>query len=336
MRAVLLAGGRGTRLRPLTDTVPKPLLPFMGEPYAAGLLRRLGGVGIERVTVLVGRDAQPWAPLAGLGEAVGLAVEVRTEPVPLDTAGAVRRLLAGPDRPAGDVVVCNGDILTDLDLAALVAAHAAAGAVATLALHRVIDTSSFGVVVTDAAGRVERFVEKPPPGALPQQTVNAGTYVLAAAALDGFPGDGPLSFERAVFPGLLEAGAVLHGLDPDPAPHWADLGTPQRYLEGHRAVLDGRCAWPAAPGIEVRAAVGVHATAAIAASAVLGAGTLVGAGCSVGAGARLEGSVLHDGVAVGAGAVVTGSIVGAGAVVEDGATLASGSVVAQGGRVAAA
>jgi len=352
MRAVLLAGGRGTRLRPLTDTVPKPMLAFMGEPYAAGLLRRLAAVGVEGVTVLVGQRAQPWAPLSAIGEAVGVAVDVRTEEAPLDTAGAVRRLLTGPDRPDADVLVCNGDILTDLDLASLVAAHVSHAAVATLALHRVADTSAFGVVVTDGAGRVERFVEKPRPGTLPQHTVNAGTYVLAPVAFDGFPGDGPLSFERAVFPALIEAGAVVVGVDPDPEPHWADLGTPARYLDGHRAVLEGRCDWPAAPGMEVSEGIGVHTTAFVAHSAVLGAGTLIGARGSVGVGARVEGSVLHDdvvvgdsarvrasiladGVVVGDGAQVEESIVAAGVVVEGGGSVPAGSLIARGSRVPA-
>jgi len=330
MDAVVLAGGKGTRLRPLTNTLPKPLVPFMGEPFAAGLLRRLVAVGVKRATFLVGQDAGPWAPLGPLGDEVGLDVGVLTEETPLDTAGAVRRLLAeGVD---DDVLVLNGDILTDLDLGDLLAAHRGAGATATLALTRVPDTSAFGVVVCDADGRVRRFVEKPPPGTLPDDTVNAGTYVLAPDALAGFPGDGPLSFERAVFPGLLERGTVVLGHPSDA--FWADLGTPPRYLAGHLAVLEERCGWPPAPGMVVRAgAVAVHATATVADDALLRAGTVVGPRCAVGAGARLSGTVLHEGVRVGAGATVTDAIlaprcqVPPGAVVEPGAVLAEGTHV---------
>lgn len=318
MDALVLAGGMGTRLRPLTAARPKPLVQFMGEPYAAGLLRRLVAAGADRATFLVGRESDPWTPLAALGAQVGIAVEVTTEEEPLDTAGAVRRLLAGRrDATAGDVLVCNGDILTDVDLAAVVAAHRAAGATATLVLTRVEDTSAFGVVVTDGAGRVERFVEKPEPGAIPQRTVNAGTYVLAADAFDAFPGDGPLSFERTVFPGLLNAGRHLLGIVSDA--YWADLGTPARYLAGTRAVLDGSCRWPVAEGFaSVAPTVLVHETAQVAADADLGPHVVVGAGCTVGAGATVRGSVLHDDVRVGAGARVFSAILGHGASVAAG------------------
>jgi len=329
MDAVILAGGRGTRQRPLTDTLPKPLVPFMGEPYAAGLLRRLQSVGVRRATFLVGRDATPWAPLDALGEAVGIAVDVATEEQPLDTAGAARRLFTGGDRRSGPVLVCNGDILTDLDLAALLGAHRAAGATATIALTRVEDTSAFGVVVCDAAGRVERFVEKPAPGTVPDDTVNAGTYVLSPDAFDPFPGDGPLSFERAVFPGLLESGATVLGDASDA--HWADLGTPARYLAGHRAVLDGRCVWPVAPGMgPVAPLASAHRSARLAADARIGPGTVIGEDCEVGAGATLTDAVLHPGAVVGADARVTASILGPGVVVPAGAEVGPDAVLAAG------
>ncbi len=330
MDAVILAGGKGTRLRPLTNTLPKPLVPFMGEPYAAGLLRRLVAVGVTRATFLVGQDADPWKPLGDLGDEVGLEVGVLTEEAPLDTAGAARRLLAaGTD---DDVLVCNGDILTDLDLGDLLAAHRSAGATATIALTRVEDTSAFGVVVCDGDGRVRRFVEKPPPGTLPDDTVNAGTYVLAPDALAGFPGDGPLSFERQVFPGLLEAGAVVQGRPSDA--FWADLGTPARYLAGHLAVLQRRCHWPEAPGIVDRGdATAVHASASVAEGAILDPGTLVGAGCTVGAGAHLSRSVLHDEVRVGERAIVVDAILAPGCRVAAGATVGPGAVLGEGAVV---
>src|SRR5688572_875854 len=162
MHAVILAGGKGTRLRPLTDTRPKPLLPFAGDPFAAGLLRRLGAVGCTRATFLVGQDPRPFAPLEPLGDVLGITVRVVTEPEPLDTAGAARDLITS----AGDgpFLVCNGDILTDLDYGSLVTAHTAAGATATLALTRVEDTSAFGVVALDADSNVRSFIEKPAPG----------------------------------------------------------------------------------------------------------------------------------------------------------------------------
>jgi mannose-1-phosphate guanylyltransferase len=323
MEAIVLAGGKGTRLRPLTETLPKPLVPFMGEPYAAGLLRRLVGVGATRATFLVGQDAEPWSPLGPLGEKVGIDVAVLTEERPLDTGGAVRRLFA--EGIAEDALVCNGDILTDLDLADLLQAHRQNGATATLALTRVPDTSAFGVVVTDGQHRVRSFVEKPAPGTLAEDTINAGTYVLAPDCFEGFPGDGPLSFEREVFPGLVEAGRTVLGIASDA--FWADLGTPARYLGGHLAVLEGRCRWPEAPGMRRIGVALVHETADVAADARLGPGTVVGPGAVVQSGATIEHSVLHQGVRIGAGAQVASAILGPGAEVPAGATVGPDEVL---------
>ncbi|CAN5742577.1 NDP-sugar synthase [soil metagenome] len=324
MRALILAGGKGTRLRPLTDLTPKPLVPFMGEPFAVGQLRRLAAAGVTDVTVLVGADAAPFAPLIDAGKAIGLGVDVATEDAPLDTAGAARRALSG--QRGGPVLVCNGDVLTDLDYAAVVRAHREADAAVTLTLTRVADTSAFGVVVCDPGGRVRRFVEKPPPGTLPDDTVNAGTYVLAPGVFDAFAGDGPLSFEREVFPQLLAAGATVIGVTSDA--HWADLGTPERYLAGHRAVLDGRCDWPVAADLEtVEATVRVSSGARVADDAQLGPHVVVGDGAEVGSRAGLTDTVLHGRARVGAGARLSGVIVGPDATVADGADLADTVVV---------
>ncbi len=325
MHAVVLAGGRGTRLRPLTDVRPKPLVPFVGDPFAAGLLRRLRHAGCTRATFLVAADPAPFAPLRALGERLGVPVAVVAEPVPLDTAGAARDLLrdAAPDA----VLVCNGDILTDLDYAALVATHRTQGAVATLALTRVTDTATYGVVECDD-GRVRRFVEKPPPGAVAADTVNAGTYVLDPVAFATFDRPGPLSFERAVFPGLVAAGEVVVGAVSEAA--WLDLGTPQRYLDGHAAVLSGRCAWPLGDGYEQRGRALVARDASVADDAAVEANSVVGPGSVVGSGARLDGAVLFAGVHVGARAVVEASVLDDGVRVAPGARVGPGAVVAAG------
>jgi len=266
------------------------------------------------------------APLRDIGLDVGMTVAVSVEDRRLDTAGAARRFLArGIDEA---LLVCNGDILTDLDFAAVLRAHRVAGAVATIALTRVEDTSAFGVVVCDGDGRVERFVEKPAPGSLAADTVNAGTYVLAPGVFAGFAGDGPLSFERTVFPGLVEAGAPVRGVADDS--FWTDLGTPARYLAGHLAVLDGRCRWPVPPGMRHQGRIAVHQLASVADDAFLGPGTVVGASCRIESGARIDGSVLHDGVVVGSGATVTDAILGAGVRVPPRADIAAGSVLGAG------
>lgn len=331
MRVLVLAGGKGTRLRPLTDTRPKPLVPFMGAPFAEGLLRRLRDARCERVTFLVGGDPGPFAPLCVVGARLGMEVALSTEEVPLGTAGAARRLLREAEGP---VLVCNGDILTDLDYRALLSAHDRSGAPATIALTRVDDPSSFGVVTTDRAGRVTGFIEKPPAGTAPALTVNAGTYVLDPDALAAFEGDGELSFEREVFPGLLEAGEELRAFLSDA--HWGDLGTPERYRAGHAVVLSGRCAWPSGAGLELRSrGVVVHETAEVAHTALLSPPTLVGGGAVVGEGARLEGAVVLEQARVGDGAVVQASIVGEGASIGSRATVASDAVVGDGATVAA-
>lgn len=311
MRALILAGGAGTRLRPLTDATPKPMVELCGEPYAAGLLRRLAGAGVRQATFCVAGDPGPFAALEPLAADLDMVVAASTEEHPLDTAGAVRRLLADAPDPDEAVLVCNGDVLTDVDLPAVVAAHGAAGVEATLVLTEVDDTSSFGVVTTGPNGLVTAFVEKPPAGTVADRTVNAGTYVLTPRILGRTPGDGPLSFEREVFPGALAGGGRLLGWVSDA--HWADLGTPRRHLDGVAAIATGRCAWPVAPEVRIDSGIVRHASAEVAAGAELIGPTALGPGTVVAAGARLVDCEVHVGAHVGPGASLEGVIVGPGA-----------------------
>ncbi len=347
--ALIVAGGAGTRLRPLTATTPKPLLPFCGQPFLAGVLHRLAGVGVDHVRLVVGADPTPFEVLRPYADALGLQVTAVPEPRPLDTAGGVREVL---DDLRGTTLVLNGDILTDVDLAGLLVAHAAAGAAATLTLTRVEDTSAFGVCVRDGR-RIVDFVEKPAPGTLPgQDAVNAGTYVLEPAALERFP-RGPLSFERDVFPGLVAAGAHVEGYVSDAV--WADIGTPDRFLDGHRRALDGDLTWPSlarlgpaeegvwrasdvevAAEAQVRGPVMLDAGVRVDAGAVVGPYAVLGAGARVAAGARVTDTVAFAGVSIGAQASVTGGLlgrdvrVGAGARLRVGTVLGERSVVADG------
>lgn len=296
----------------------------MGQPYAVGLLQRLAAAGVDRMDLLVGRRSDAFDTLVAAGDHCGVTVGILTEEVPLDTAGAARRLLHGSGERA--VIVCNGDVLTDLDYADLVKRHRDAGAIATLALTRVADTASFGVIECAADGRVERFIEKPPPGTTTADTINAGTYVLDATAFDPFPGDGPLSFERAVFPGLLEAGAVLRGEAYDA--HWQDLGTPRRFRDGHHAVLDGRCDWPVPADLErTTTAIAVHRTAIVHDGAVLAGPAVLGAGVRVDRGAQLRGAIILRDATIGAGATIVDSIVGPAAHVAQDAVVGPDEVV---------
>ncbi|MEX2549133.1 MAG: NDP-sugar synthase [Nitriliruptoraceae bacterium] len=304
--AMIVAGGPGTRLRPLTATVPKPLLPFCGEPFLAGVLARLADAGIRRVWLVVGADPQPFRILQPVAAELDLTLEVVPEPTPLDTAGGVRSVI---ERCDGATLVLNGDVLTDVDLAAVGRRHLDAGAAATLVLTRVEDTSTFGVCLLEGT-RITGFVEKPAPGTLPEHdTVNAGTYVLEPDVLARFP-RGPLSFERTVFPTLVAEGQHVEGVVSEAA--WADLGTPDRYLEGHRLALHGALTWPSltrfSPDAEgIRRA----ASAVVADGAVLEGPVLIAEDVHVAAGAHLgPDTVLAPGCIIGSDAVVVGSVLG--------------------------
>jgi len=331
--ALIVAGGRGTRLLPLTTEVPKPMLPFCGAPFLAGLARRLADAGVRRIGLVVGADTEPFLPLVGMLAPHGIHVFLVPEPTPLDTAGGVRAATLDLDEA---VLVLNGDVLSDLDVAALVRRHVTADAAATVSLTRVPDTATFGVCVLDG-DRITAFIEKPAPGTLPgHDTVNAGAYMLSAGILRGFA-DGPLSFEREVFPALLESGAIVAGEVHEGV--WTDLGTPERFLAGQRLVLDGALTWPplddlteldASPGVRVGRDVQVAADARLDAPIVLGDGVRVGPGAAVG-----PHVVAAEGVSIGAGADVATALlsarssVGERAVVED-SLLAEGAVIPDG------
>jgi mannose-1-phosphate guanylyltransferase len=345
--AMIVAGGAGTRLWPLTANRPKPLVRFGARPFLEGVLAQLAAVGVDRVLLVVGADPSPFEVLRPVAEQLRLTVEAVPEPTPLDTAGGVRSAL---ERVRGTFLVLNGDILTDVDLAGAIAAHHDTAAAASIVLTRVEDTSSFGVCVLDGT-RITGFVEKPPPGTLPDQdTVNAGTYVLEPEALEGFA-TGRLSFERQVFPELVASGARVTGIVSDAA--WADLGTPQRYLDGHRAVLDGEVGWPpltslVPDGAGNRIAPGVHlaARASLVAPVLLAPGArvepearvgpyaVVGPDTIIRVGASVAHSVLGADNVIGAGARLHDVITGDGAHLGDGVESVDGAVIADGATVA--
>lgn len=346
--ALIVAGGRGTRLQPLTYDTPKPLLDFCGEPFLLGVVRRLAEAGVARVLLVVGAVTEPFDHLRGPAAQLGIELSSVPEPEPLDTAGGVRSVIGQLD---DRFFVLNGDILTDVDLASVAAAHARSGADATMVLTRVEDTSSYGVAVRDGT-RITRFVEKPPAGTLPgQDAINAGTYLLEPHVLQAHP-EGPLSFERDVFPGLIRRGGHLEGTVWEGV--WADLGTPPRYREGHRLALNGELRWPSvtrvperepglriADGADVAPEARLHAPALvleqarIRPGAVVGPGTVVGRACDVGERVRLESCILHEDVHVGPAVVAEGLIAGRGCRIESGARLGTDVVLGSGQTVAA-
>ncbi|MEP7025992.1 MAG: NDP-sugar synthase [Actinomycetota bacterium] len=321
MEAVLLVGGQGTRLRPLTLSTPKPLLPTAGVPFLAHQLARAAAAGISRVILATAYRAQMFADEFGDGSQFGLELTCVQEDTPLDTGGAIRNastsLRSGPDDP---VVVLNGDILSGHDLGAQLELHAKADAAVTLHLVEVPDPAAFGCVPTDSSGQVTAFLEKTPNP--PTNRINAGCYVFRREVIDTIPAGQVVSVERVTFPGLIAAGQVVMGY-PDNA-YWLDVGTPAAYVQGSCDLVLGRLASPALPG--PGGASLTLAGAAVDATAQISGGSVVGAGCRVGAGARITGSVLFDGAVVAAGAVINGSSVGARAQVGEGAVLA-GAVI---------
>jgi mannose-1-phosphate guanylyltransferase len=326
MQAIVLVGGEGTRLRPLTDDVPKPALTLVDRPFLAYMLEWLAGHGVTEAVLACGFLPDVLREALGEEEHAGVKLSYVVEPDRRGTAGAIRFAADSlGDRLEDRFLALNGDVLTDLDLDALQRAHAEGGASATLALYPVEDSSAYGLVSCDGDGAVVEFLEKsgePVPG-----EINAGAYVLERSVLDLIPPDREFSIEREVFPRLIGNGLRALRLDG----YWMDIGTPERYLAASWDILEGRVATrvsPTAPGLLVGAGTDVATTATVGPRAVLAPG------CEVAADARVSESVLLDGCKVGAGASVSGSILAPGVSVEAGATLA-GSVVGRDQRVPA-
>lgn len=296
MRAVVLVGGFGTRLRPLTSTIPKPMLPVGHLPIIERLVANLARSGVTEVTLALGFKPEPFVAAFPDGVCAGIDLRYAVEPEPLDTAGAIRFAAeaAGID---DTFVVVNGDVLTDLDVAALVRFHREHGAEATIHLTPVPDPSAFGVVALDADGKVERFIEKPAPGTAPSNLINAGTYVLEPSVLARIPAGQKVSIERVTFPAVVADGGLFAMATDD---YWLDTGRPDLYLQANLDVVDGRRRHDHCDA--------VHADALVAADAVVQS-SVVGARAVVGAGATLRNSVLLPDAVVGAGAVVADSVV---------------------------
>jgi len=311
VQAIVLVGGEGTRLRPLTESVPKPALTLVDRPFLAYMVEWLAEHGVTEVVLACGFMPDALREALGDGGSAGVRIRYVVEPEPRGTAGAIRfvaeELGAELDRR---FLALNGDVLTDLDLSALLAAHADRGARATLGLHPVEDASAYGLVSTGANGAVLEFLEKT--GERAPAEINAGMYVLDRSVLDLIPAGEKVSIERDVFPRLVGDG--LHGLRLDG--YWMDIGTPERYLQASWDILEGRVETrvaPTAPGLWVGAG------ARVAEGAAIGPRAVVGPGCQVAAGARVSESVMLERCTVGGGAQVRGSILAAGVEVAAGA-----------------
>ncbi|MPY97492.1 MAG: NTP transferase domain-containing protein [Actinophytocola sp.] len=311
--AIVLVGGKGTRLRPLTLTAPKPMLPTAGVPFLTHLLSRIRAAGMRHVVLGTSYQAEVFEAYFGDGSQLGLEMEYVVESEPLDTAGAIRNVA---DRLRGEhAVVFNGDILSGADPAALLDTHRDAAADVTLHLVKVADPSRFGSVPTDASGRVTAFLEKT--SNPPTDQINAGCYVFRRDVIDAIPAGRPVSVERETFPGLLASGATLHGFVD--SSYWLDVGTPAAFVQGSADLVRGIApthALPGTPGERL-----VLDGASVSPEATVDGGSSVGASTSIAAGARVSGSVVFEGARIEPDAVVEDSVVGRGARVGAGTVL---------------
>jgi mannose-1-phosphate guanylyltransferase len=306
--AVVLVGGAGTRLRPLTDDRPKPMLPVAGRPFLAHLLDRVAAAGVDRVIFSCGY--LPDAIVAAFGdEYAGVRLEYAVEPEPMDTAGAIR--FAAYDRVEGPFLALNGDILAESSLADLTAFHRAEGARATLTLTAVTDPSRYGLVLTDADANVTAFLEKPAEPGPPPYWINAGAYVLEPSVFELIPAGRRVNIEREVFPRLVGHGLVGW----QSAGYWNDIGTPASYLAANLHLIGGRCLVGDGARVDPLATV---------------TRSVIGAGAVIEPEATVEDSVVHEDAVIGRGATVRRAIVGRGARVAGDATVDPEGVVAPG------
>lgn len=319
MKAVVLVGGFGTRLRPLTLTSPKQMLPVIDRPMLEHVIGGLGRHGVDEVVLSLGYKEDVFRDAYPNSECAGVALTYAVEPEPLDTAGAVRFAAeaAGIDET---FIVINGDVFTDLDVMSVWNRHHEIGAEATIALTPVDDPSRYGVVPTDPDGKVLGFVEKPPVGEAPTNWINAGTYVLEPSVLQRIEPGRKVSIERETFPAIVADGglwAVQSGA------YWVDAGTPDTYVQVQLDLLDG-----------VRGAVvdGVAADASIDPSAVIERSVIM-SGATVAANAVIRGSIVSMDAVIGKGALIEGSILGPRAVVGAGAKLTEMTMLGDSARV---
>jgi mannose-1-phosphate guanylyltransferase len=353
MQALILAGGEGTRLRPLTSTVPKPVVPLVDRPFIAFMLDWLRGHGVDDVVMSCGFLAAGVRNVLGDGSAYGLRLRYVEEPQPLGTGGAVKFAEPLLDER---FLMLNGDVLTDLDVSAQIALHEQRGARATLALTPVEDPSTYGLVRTHGDGEVTGFVEKPAPDQIDTRNISAGIYVLERSVLDMLEPDQPASIEREVFPRLVGEG--LYGYVGDG--YWLDIGTPERYLEGTFDILEGTVSTAVAErmgdgfvciedgteneGRVIPSAL-VERDCRIGRHARIGGRAVLEAGVTIGANTTVERTVVLRGSTIGANCTLRGCIVAAGveigdnthveglAVLGEGVTIGADNVVTNGALI---
>lgn len=324
--AVILVGGRGTRLRPLTIGTPKPMLPTANYPFLQHLLARIKAAGIQHVVLSTSFKAEVFEDYFGHGNDMGLDIEYVVEEKALGTGGGIRNVY---DHLRHDtVMVFNGDVLSGMDLGGILDTHHAKGADLTMHLLNVSDPRAFGCVPTDANGQVTAFLEKTEDP--PTNQINAGCYVFKKELIATIPEGRVVSVERETFPRVLEEGyKVIGHVDNS---YWRDMGRPEDFVRGSSDLVRGIAHSPLLEGRTGESL--VDDSAGIAGGVLLLSGTSVGRGSEIGAGSRLDGTVVFDGVTIGPGAIISNSIIASGVRIGPNAHI-DNCVVGEGAQVGA-
>jgi mannose-1-phosphate guanylyltransferase len=342
MKAVILVGGQGTRLRPLTCNTPKPMIPLVNQPFIEWMLLRLRDQGIDEVVLAVQYLADRFRDSLGDGSRLEMKLHIVEEPEPRGTAGAVKNvehLLDGP------TFVFNGDVMTDLDLQAMLAFHQAKQSKVTISLTPVDDPTQFGLVEMDGDNRVQRFLEKPRAEDITTNLINAGTYIIEPEVFRYVPPNQFYMFERGLFPVVLQTGDAMYGF-PSRA-YWTDIGKPQTYIDVHHDILIGKVRYDfrgqqVASRVWVDGEAVIHPTAQLVGPVVIGPGvviergarvigpTVIGAGCQIGAECSLEGAVLWENNVLGEGVVLRNSVLGTGNQIGARTQIVDGSIIGDG------
>ncbi len=332
MKGLILAGGKGTRLRPLTINTPKPVVPVANSPFLLYQIDLMRSAGIQEIILSLSYQPRKIEDLLKDGSDYGVWIRYAVEGTPLGTGGAFKNAEEHIDSTS---VVFNGDVLTSVDLAAVIALHKAKRAVATIVLTPVENPSAYGLVETTHDGWIQRFIEKPGPDEVTCNTINAGIYVLEPSVLGYIPKAEPYSFERGLFPTLLERKEAVLSFILDQ--YWIDIGTPQKYLEVHQDVLSQKFVSPRVPARVLERNL-LPGTAAVDEKSIIDSGvtirdgvrienSVIGKNCKIDEGAQIVDSVIWSGNTIDAGARVSQSIVGKGCYIGRYATLRPGVVL---------
>ncbi len=274
MKAVILVGGKATRLLPITSNTPKAMVPVLNTPFLEHVICHLRRHKITEIILSIGNLAGPIESYFGDGSRLGVKLSYAIETTPLGTAGGIKNAAGSPDE---SFIALNGDVFTDLDITALMAFHRRKKAKATIALTQVDDPTSYGVIGTNAEGRVTFFQEKPCPGEAIGNTINAGTYILEPDVLTQIPPGTQVSIEREVFPSLLAQGVPVYAYSS--SAYWLDIGTPEKYLQVHQDLLNGKCRQYV---IDLGHEVTIGAESDIHPSARVTGPVVIGVNCSIG------------------------------------------------------